>query len=130
MRMNIRIEGHRQTARDLQKTVDNFQTKAYSVTRHYGTLLAGQIRANARRSFQVTDYDRKIKKRMGTGGIHYPLVEVGTDVEYGFRLELGFHGIDAAGRVIDQPARPHFGPAMDNIGPAYERAIARLLNKL
>lgn len=37
---------------------------------------------------------------------------VGTNVEYARRLELGFHGSDSLGRVVDQGPRPFFRPGL------------------
>ncbi len=48
---------------------------------------------------------------------------VGTNAPQGRRLELGFSGTDSRGRNYDQPAFAHFGPALDEIGPEYEKAI-------
>lgn len=38
---------------------------------------------------------------------------VGTNLPYAKRLEYGFADSDRLGRVYDQPAQPHFRPAMD-----------------
>lgn len=37
---------------------------------------------------------------------------VGTNVEYGRRLELGFTGTDSAGRIVDQEPRPYLRPGL------------------
>lgn len=39
--------------------------------------------------------------------------EVGPTVVYSRRIDLGFHGEDALGRVYNQDARPYFTPAWD-----------------
>lgn len=41
----------------------------------------------------------------------------------GPRLEFGFAGTDALGRVYDSPAFPHFGPALDAEGPDFESDV-------
>lgn len=41
-------------------------------------------------------------------------VRIGTDVEYGRRVEFGFAGADARGRVYNQPANPYLRPAWDS----------------
>ena len=38
---------------------------------------------------------------------------VGTNVEYARRLELGFTGTDAAGRIVDQEPRPYLRPGLE-----------------
>lgn len=50
--------------------------------------------------------------------------EVGTDAPQGARLEFGFVGTDSLGRVFDQQAYPSFGPALDEVAPRFEAAIA------
>ena len=52
---------------------------------------------------------------------------VGTDEPYGFRLELGFAGIDSAGRQVTSAPYPHFGPAMNAIEGAFEDAVFRAI---
>jgi len=39
--------------------------------------------------------------------------QVGTNLEYARRLELGFVGIDAKGRKYDQAPRPYLRPALE-----------------
>lgn len=45
--------------------------------------------------------------------------EVGTDEPQGFRLEMGFHGIDSLQRDYDQPPFPHVGPSVDLLEPIF-----------
>lgn len=40
-------------------------------------------------------------------------VDVGTDVPYARRIELGFMGTDSLGRTYHQPARPYLRPGLD-----------------
>lgn len=51
---------------------------------------------------------------------------VGTDKPQGRRLELGFFGEDAIGRHYEQPPYPHFGPALDEVAPGFEEAMAAI----
>lgn len=61
------------------------------------------------------------------------VVHIGTDVEYGPRLEFGFSGADSKGRVYNQPPNPTLRPAWDEskdraiqkIGQALGRLIAQ-----
>jgi hypothetical protein len=48
---------------------------------------------------------------------------VGTNKPQGRRLEFGFVGEDSLGRSYDQPAYPHFGPALDDEAPRFEQAV-------
>lgn len=46
------------------------------------------------------------------------------------RLEFGFVGRDAAGRIYDQPPYPHAGPALDEIRPVYVLALEEMLRSV
>ena len=50
---------------------------------------------------------------------------IGTNVEYAKRLEYGFTGTDAAGRVVDQQPRPFLRPGLADNLPAIRRILAR-----
>lgn len=68
------------------------------------------------------NYRRSINRQVqrlppGTTG------QVGTSAPQGRRLEYGFHGVDSLGRTYRQPAYPHFGPALDDIGPKFLAAM-------
>lgn len=49
------------------------------------------------------------------------VVQIGTNVPYARRLEYGFVGPDALGRVYNQPAHPYIRPAMDENRGAVRR---------
>lgn len=51
-------------------------------------------------------------------------LSVGSDAPQTMRLELGFVGIDAAGRHYNQAPQPHYGPAADALEPEIEEIIA------
>jgi hypothetical protein len=65
--------------------------------------------------------NRRTEKR-ATGSVG----QVGTDAPQAWRLEHGFHGTDSKGRSYDQPPFPHFGPALDEVAPKFEEAIAAI----
>jgi len=48
--------------------------------------------------------------------------DVYTNSVQGARLEWGFVGVDSLGRVYRQGPFPHFGPAADLVGPAFQSA--------
>lgn len=105
------------------------------VTRLHGQLLLTTVRRNASlpRSgppgprLQTGDYVRSWNLRTDiTAGT--VTATVGTDRPQGRRLEYGFVGPDALGRVYHQPPYPHAGPALDEIAPLYAAAIAKSLD--
>lgn len=113
-------------AADLAKAGIAAGAKAHRITRHFGTLLQTKVKANASGRpgprAPTGDYRRSIALTMGMarGG---PEASVGTNRPQARRLEFGFKGTDAAGRSYNQPAYPHFGPAVDEIEPQYLAAI-------
>lgn len=60
-------------------------------------------------------------------------VVIGTNAPQGARLEFGFSGTDSLGRVYDQPAYPHFRPAMaterGRMIKEFAKAMQHLLKK-
>lgn len=46
------------------------------------------------------------------------------------RLEYGFSGVDSLGRHYDQPAFPHFRPALAIVGQEYRKSIVPLMLEL
>lgn len=72
------------------------------------------------------NYNRSIGRRTVVGATSITAT-VGTNAPQGRRLEFGFHGTDAAGRTFDQRAYPHFGPALDEVRPAFEAAVLEAL---
>ena len=52
--------------------------------------------------------------------------KVGTNIEYGRRLELGFIGVDSKGRRYNQAPRPYLRPALHKC----EAAIALMFKKV
>jgi hypothetical protein len=49
---------------------------------------------------------------------------VGTFAPEARRLELGFHGADALGRVYAQPPFPHVAPALALLEPGFAQRVA------
>jgi len=74
---------------------------------------APYLTGTLRRSIHVSDPDR------GTEVVAY----VGTDLEYARRLEYGFIGSDALGRVFNQTARPYFRPPLEQNKDRYIQII-------
>ena len=113
--------------RDLRKGAIAAPLACARITRHHGQLLQTQAKANASGRpgpHAVTgNYRRSLLLQLDSGSWG-ARAEVGTDEPQGARLELGFEGEDSLGRNYHQPPYPHLGPALDTIGPDYERDLA------
>lgn len=101
----------------------------HATTMQYTAELQAQVQRNASGrpgpNAPTGDYRRSISRRTEkapTGSVG----QVGTNKPQGRRLEFGFAGTDSLGRTYNQPAYPHFGPALDVVAPKYEAAIAAL----
>ena len=99
----------------------------------HALLLETRVKANAsgRPGPRVItgDYRRSIAATRG-GAVGFGGVlggwTVGTNAPQGPRLEYGFVGQDRAGRHYNQPAFPHFGPAV----PGVEASLLAALHAL
>lgn len=72
------------------------------------------------------DYRRSISMRVERGA--WTTGHVGTNKPQGRRLELGFVGPDSLGRHFPYRPYPHFGPAMDEIGPEFVRDLEDIVS--
>ena len=101
--------------------------KAHAITVTWTAALQRQVQLNASGrpgpNAPTGNYRRSINRRT-VKLLRSSYGEVGTNMPQGRRLEHGFSGVDSLGRSYDQPAYPHFGPAIDFIGPGYEAAMA------
>lgn len=100
--------------------------RADRIVAHHGLKLQARVRANAAGRpgprIQTGDYNRSITLEVGRDA-GSPTARVGTNRPQGRRLELGFRGTDSAGRTYNQPPYPHFGPAIDQVGPGFEADV-------
>lgn len=98
------------------------------LVKHFGNLLLTRIMAKASGrpgpNAPTGDYRRSWNAQILRESPGYCVVAVGTNAPQGRRLEFGFHGADSLGRVYNQPPYPHVGPAMNEIVPAFELALA------
>lgn len=102
-----------------------------AITRHHGLLLQTKVKAYASKPrtgppgprIQTGDYNRSISLNMNRNldGIE---AVVGTNKPQGRRLEYGFVGTDSIGRTYNQPPYPHFRPALLEVAPMFQLAIA------
>lgn len=101
--------------------------KAHTITVKWTAALQRQVQLNASGrpgpNAPTGNYRRSINRRT-VKLLRSSYGEVGTNMPQGRRLEHGFSGVDSLGRSYDQPAYPHFGPAIDFVGPGYEAAMA------
>lgn len=123
----------RQIAVDLAKYNAATHKRIRQVVTVHGAILQRGVKARARqpRSGPVGpepriitgNYNRSINRRT-THTAHVSVATVGTNAPQGRRLEFGFNGVDSLGRNYDQPALPHFGPALDEVEPMFAAAVA------
>lgn len=57
-------------------------------------------------------------------------IDIGTDVEYARRIELGFAGTDSLGRTYNQSAKPYLRPALLESESEIQNDAARALRML
>lgn len=99
-----------------------------AVTRHYGQILQTRVMANASGRpgpRAVTgNYRRSIGLDIGPS-----MATVFSNAPQARRLELGFAGQDSLGRHYADPPRPHYGPALDEVGPLYAEALVAALSE-
>lgn len=74
-------------------------------------------------------YITTIKARRGRGSLDRYSVSVTSDHPAAYRLEYGFVGMDALGRMYHQPPYPHFRPAVAKIQPILIQELSRSLVK-
>lgn len=81
---------------------------------------------------QTGDYRRSIAQSNGRQGA-VPVAWVFTNAPQGRRLEYGFNGVDAAGRMIRQPPYPHWRPALvgveNTLAEQADVVVSKALNR-
>lgn len=99
--------------------------------RRHGELLRSTVRAKASGRpgprVQTGDYRRGISVNHGRApsrGRLVPASTVRSNSPQAWRLERGFVGADVLGRVYNQPAYEHWGPALDIVEPKLFAAIS------
>ena len=128
------VTGADRVAQDLLKLGIVATGGVYTVTQKYGQLLHANVvrRASLPRTgppgprIQTGNYVRSINLRTRAvgGGAE---ASVGTNAPQARRLEYGFSGADSLGRNYNQPPYAHWHPALDEVGPAYQAAIAAMI---
>lgn len=108
----------------LRHAANQVDDRVWAVTRHYGTVLRQRVVARAPK--RTGRYASRIRTDV-MGGTRDRYIKVGSPDPFARRLEKGFVGEDRLGRTFNQPPQEHFGPAVDQTGPEYEAAIARVI---
>lgn len=133
--IEVRIDSSR-TTMDLRRLGQGVERVTSLHVRRTGLDLQGKVRARAsgrpgprvqtgyyRRSITVGPLERR------SYGVYQ--VEVYTMAPYGRRLEHGFmNRRDRLGRLFRQPARPHWGPAIEIVDAAHVRDLEAALTAL
>lgn len=119
-----------QVAAELVALATAVSGAVHQITKTWTAELQAEVQRNASGrpgpNAPTGDYRRSINRRTAkrlTGSVG----QVGTDKPQANRLEHGFTGTDSLGRSYDQPPFPHFGPALDTVGPMYEAAILAVM---
>lgn len=114
-------------AADIKNLSATAAANAHKITVKWTAALQRQVQLNASGrpgpnaptgNYRRSIHRRTVKLTRSSYG------EVGTNMPQGRRLEHGFTGQDSLGRSFDQPAYPHFGPALDFVADGFEHALA------
>ena len=118
-----------QVAADLAELQGAVLNKSHQLVVLWTAALQKQVALNASGrpgpNAPTGNYRRSINRRT-TRLAFQSIGMVGTNAPQALRLEFGFQGTDALGRSYNQPAYPHFGPALDFVGAGFEHAMAAL----
>lgn len=127
--VNVEVSGAREIAAALASGAARTQELMRLVVEKSAADLQSetQLRASGRPGPNVITGDYRGSWRVENRGDGQVVSRnVGTDRVQANRLEYGFVGPDALGRVYDQPPFPHHGPAVDVIEPRFREAMARV----
>ncbi|MCZ4098299.1 HK97 gp10 family phage protein [Streptomyces sp. H39-C1] len=102
------------------------------IVQHHVMLLETAIKANASGrpgpNAPTGDYRSSWTHEVSMTGTSVTGV-VGTNKPQARRLEFGFVGPDALGRIYNQPPYPHVGPAVERIRPLFLGALGRAVSE-
>lgn len=131
--MGIEIVGASEVAAAFEAGAAALPTALGRALDDYGQTLADAVRSHASGrpgpNIITGEYVGSVEVRDGGAGPGTS-VAVGTDAPQGWRLEMGFHGTDSAGRSFQQPPYPHWGPAVDETEGALDEALAAVIEAL
>ncbi|HEX9991352.1 MAG TPA: hypothetical protein VGB14_00350 [Acidimicrobiales bacterium] len=117
-----------EVARDIAGLASKAKSGAVGLVGAYAQRLLGEVEGNARQALGSDPGMPDYHGSMGIQPIRAKFVgaTVGTHHPGGFRSEQGFHGTDKRGAKIDQPPRPHWGPAADAVWDDFAEAVGEL----
>ena len=109
-------------AADFDRIATALPGQARATVLHHGSRLHSAIVSRA----PGTNYPGTIRMEpVARGG--FVGIGVGTDRDDGFRREMGFHGRDRRGRMIeDNSGQPHFSTGFDAVADDFVAAMERL----
>jgi hypothetical protein len=119
----------RQAGADLIKIGEVMMAEAVEITRVDTGLVEQLVKQNASGRPGPNIITGKYRATIHSLFYVQGLVAIGvvtSDAAQAERLENGFIGTDALGRMYHQPAFPHFQPAADVIGPLYYASLERI----
>lgn len=105
-------------------------TQSVPMTRRYGLLVQTQARANASGRpgpRAITGHHRRSITSKTTVTPAAVEAIIGPTSPQGRRLELGFVGVDSAGRHYHQPPFPYLQPAMDKYAEQFIKEMESLV---
>lgn len=123
--MSIKIEarGLNRLLNKLQRMPRKTEEEINEATERFGVQLLQAVRRHASGrpgpNVQTGQYLAAFYLEYRDGGAF-----VGNPSPQTRRLEYGYVGVDALGRVYNQPPYPHFGPALAEVRPQYLRDVA------
>lgn len=131
--MSIRFESNAETlGASLRLAGGSFAPIIDKVLSAAASAAQTQIRANASGRpgprVQTGNYRRSWTIHRGRDGTTR-WYEVGTNSPQGWRLEMGFVGVDSLGRHYNQPPFPHVGPVADKLDSSIEADMGAALAK-
>lgn len=135
----MRVEVHNQAGHKLGELAKTLPTETDQALTAAGSELLTLIRLNASTGYHppgephldgtgpgpnvaTGDYRRSWAMKVLPGEVF-----VFTNAPQAARLEYGFVGADALGRMYNQPPYPHVRPAIEHVQPRLVAAIRRLL---
>lgn len=128
MQITMDVKGADRVAAKMRRAVGLASDGPARVTQEYGDILLETVKQNASGrpgpniiTGQYVGSIQIIERSMFS-------VKAGTGAPQANRLENGFTGVDSIGRHYNQPAFPHWQPAVDTVGPQYLAAMRAEVN--
>ena len=132
--MSIKLDTSQVTAMAARFAKAATRVKPDKVTKHFGAVLLLKTKAFASGrpgpNAPHGNYRDSIKVRF-EHGMHggESIAIVYSNAPQANRLEFGFKGQDSAGRDYNQPAFPHFGPALDDMNKQFPAGVEKAVDE-